>query len=1073
MSTGSQDIPFITKLIPPRRRTEIVPRSRLVTALIANLDKRVQLISAPAGYGKTSLLTEFADHADYPVCWYTVTSEDRDPKAFLGYCIRSIERQVGPLGVLESRLVRHVSAGDWRRLLGDLVTALQLRLTGKLLLIFDDLHQMDASQEVREALSLFIERAPDMVRFILGSRTRPSLSCIPRLMIQGEINAIDFRDLRFSKDETTALLSTIWQRSVDDTEAQAIIDRASGWAAGISLLARADKAGEKLDERSEWLDTALFDYLAEEVFHKLPETHQTFLLQTSILQEFTPDICNELLDRSDSQQILTQLCDTGYFIEERASHESTYRYHDLFREYLERTLERDRSESYRALHRKAAALAEQQGNDGRAITHLVAAGDLADAAGLIKRLAQSYVERGKWQTLHVWLSLLPPLAVDQDAELLLLRAMAQLHQGEVIESVECVNHAMAICNNKVTLGRALVTKSAASRLLGHLDTAVETAQQGITTLRDANATSHDVAEAYRQLASARATRGEFADAHQDFELALSLVPEEDLQLHNLICDGLGGVHLELGQLDTAAVHLEKARQGWFKLSNERALAETLNNLALVYYYKGEFDIALDELGEAEKAASAAGYQRVYATAVINRGMVQRARKDYDKALESFTTGLQMAREILDHRLVAEATNGLGNTFWRAGQPDKAETLLRQAIIEMEQSGQKYLMACYSLSLGKVHSREGALREAMDCLDLAETVFCEQGSSRGVAEAKLHQAAALYRMDRTRDALARMGDLAQLLEQLGYEGFLLPDGDQAVDILRLSLAKGIGGGRFKSLVRRLEGEPERGDTSTGAATGRVLPTVRVTGFGHAQVFVDRHQVGDNEWRSRKAKELLFFLLCNKRPASKEQLIEALWPDSADGEHEDALRMNIHRLRQAVYRECVNSVEDGYAINPDVPVEFDVEQFSRLVEEATRHQSGTVVRRKKLEEAVQLYRGPFLEEVYSDWCEFLRRDLDLKYIRALSELAWHCVAKGEPARAVALVEKIAESDLYDEEVNILLARGYLQLGDPLSALHGMRSYMRRVREELQAEPSQEFLELYYDTVRQGPAAGAAAR
>ncbi len=1073
MATAVRELPFITKIIAPRQPRDVVPRIRLLDALREGLAKRVQVLWAPAGYGKTVVLTTLAGDIGFPVCWYGLTPQDLEPTAFVRYCARASEEALGPLGALGARSPSESPGQQWQSLLGELVTSLEQRLQdqGQLLFIFDDLHHIDPSPGIRDALALFIERAPHSVPFLLASRTRPSLSCLPRLAIQDEVNELGLEALRFSPEETGALLSAVWHRPVQDLEVQAITDRASGWAAGIALLARKSRTAQQLGADVAAGGSLLFDYIAEEFFKTLSQKHQQFLLQSSTLREFTPELCDQLLDRSDSRPLLMELSDGGYFIEERVSTLSTYRYHDLFRDYLQYTLRRGQPDAYLTLHRKAASLAEARGDDGTALMHMVEAGDTDQACLLLRRVAEPYFAQGKWQTLQGWLSMLPGGTVDRDPELLLLRARILLRMGQPETALQSLDLIISLPPAAgATLGQALVLKSYARRLLGNLDGAIESALEGLRILKETSGTSRDMAEGYRQVGSVYGTRGDFGKARTNFELALSLSPDGDLQLRSLIQDGLAAVSIELGELDRAAVHLEKARQGWLKLGNDGALAESLNNLAILYYYRGEFDIAADELSEASRAAAADGYQRLVATVRISQGIVQYAQKSFHAAIQSFLTGLTMARQILDHRLVAEATKGLGNTYRRLGEREKAEVLLHQAILEAEESHQNYFVARYLVALARVYSQSEEFAKALESLESAVQLFREQGSLRGVAEATLCKGSVLYRLGRTQEALHSVADLGKLLQGLGYEGFLVPDGDDAVDLLRLATAKDIGGQAVGNLFQRLQGKPKEDEPGVKTYQGRPLPVLEAFSFGQSEVVLGGHRIEDQEWRSRKAKEILFFLLCQKRTVSKDELIEALWPEEDAADHDDALRMNMHRLRRAVFPGCVLSDRDGYRWNPSAPVEFDLDKFYQVWQEIERYAPGSEAWADSLQHAAALYRGPFLVEFSSEWCESLRRTLELRYHRALTELAKYHVARQEFPRAIELMEKIIASDPFDEDAICLLARGYLQLRDPLSALRLMRDYVKLSREELHAEPSAELLSLYSQASRQGPFATA---
>ena len=225
----------------------------------------------------------------------------------------------------------------------------------------------------------------------------------------------------------------------------------------------------------------------------------------------------------------------------------------------------------------------------------------------------------------------------------------------------------------------------------------------------------------------------------------------------------------------------------------------------------------------------------------------------------------------------------------------------------------------------MYCQEGSYDKASYHLNVAEEQLAETNSFSRMAEANLYQAAIFYRTGSPRPALERLGQVARLTSELGYDGFLLADGVEALDVLRFGAARRVGGETFIRLVARitdtqLQAEGPEGLFSDTDRPAR-LPALRAMGFGTPRVLLDSHTIGDVEWRSRKAKEVFFILLCNKRVMSNEELLEALWPEASVDLSDSALKTSIYRSRQAVFYECILAQDTGYRINPEVPIQFD--------------------------------------------------------------------------------------------------------------------------------------------------------
>ena len=865
----TKELPFITKILVPKNRDHIVNRGRLVNSMKAALNKKAQVICAPAGYGKTALLSEFAGESELPLCWFSCAPEDQDPSIALSYCLQSIRTPFPQFGTQYRPLLRESPDDDWLSQVGYFISALHSDVEGRLIFVFDNFHWIHGKKELEEAFSLLVQRAPDKVHFVLTSREWPSLPCLPRLTAENQISSLDVRDLRFTIEETSHLLTRLWGRSVDREEAEQINDRTGGWAAAILMTAQLQRGGETQRPSKAGEGRALFDYLSQEVFEQLPASLQHFLLQISVLQEFTAEFCNSLLGTTRAEELISQVQGRGLFIEERSGEGKPYKIHDLFREYLYQRLCSDHSEEKRRLHRRAAVLCSELEDHDAAIYHYLEGEQRSEAIELVKRIAGTYYNQGRWQKLDFWLTRFPKQTIEDEPELLLLSGQVRLRLGDPIGSLERLDKLVSgvHAGDRGVTGRALVAKSTAYRRLGHQDMAISSAEEGLSILQVSGGANDDLAEGYKQLGSAFMHKGEYPLGEQNFKAALSLISKENLRLYSFICNDLGVTQFGLGRLELAANYLEEARVGLLKLGSEGPMAEAMINLGLVYYHKGEFDLAFDEVSEAYEVAQRAQYPRVAASALMNLAMVQGALGLNLDSLATSTRALELARQLLDHRLIAESTEDLGSAYRRLGETSKAEVLLHQALAEVEESDEKYVESIYHISLGKLYFQAGSRDSALEHLAVAEELLAGFNNYRRMAEVKLYQAAIHYRDDRINKALELLNQAGELLDHLGYDGFLLADGHEVLDVLRFGAAKYLGGGVFARLVGRLAQQrplPEGGTEGTFAKINTSeFPTIKAVAFGNPLVILDNHVVTDAEWRSRKAKELYFFMLQNRR------------------------------------------------------------------------------------------------------------------------------------------------------------------------------------------------------------------
>jgi two-component SAPR family response regulator len=244
----------------------------------------------------------------------------------------------------------------------------------------------------------------------------------------------------------------------------------------------------------------------------------------------------------------------------------------------------------------------------------------------------------------------------------------------------------------------------------------------------------------------------------------------------------------------------------------------------------------------------------------------------------------------------------------------------------------------------------------------------------------------------------------------------------------------------------------------APTPDMLPAVRALCLGRGSVFVGERQVSDIEWRSEKSKEMFFFLLAKKDAVTKAQIFGALWPDLPESKCNSNFHSSLYRLRRALFHECVVRGADGaYALNAKGVFDSDVDAFNRAMLEADVVK-GDEERYARLEDAVNVYKGPYLSAMYGEWLEPIRRELEDRYIEALNELGAWKLRKGAHAEALALFKALDAADPYSEAAAYGVMRCHLALNDGPSAARYFRRYRQLLKDELDEEPSARLVELY---------------
>ena len=299
-----------TKILIPGRRPEQLPRPRLVDFIHAHTDRRLFLVSAPAGYGKTTLLVEFANDTDLPVCWYSLDSTAQEPRHFIEHFIASIRLRFPSFG--ERTIETLDSITDFTEdgltpVLVSMVNEILDEIPEYFVIVLDDFHLVEESRHVTAFVSRFLEDAPENCCLVVASRMIPARLPIIALTSKRQIAGLGSNDLRFTLDETASLVKQMYDLDLEPEEIHALTRDSEGWITGILLSTHTLWRGLMKGLIHARGTMTVYDYLASEVFTQQDAEVQDFLLDSSVLEELNPDLCDEVLGIQNSWTMLNLL----------------------------------------------------------------------------------------------------------------------------------------------------------------------------------------------------------------------------------------------------------------------------------------------------------------------------------------------------------------------------------------------------------------------------------------------------------------------------------------------------------------------------------------------------------------------------------------------------------------------------------------------------------------------------------------------------------------------------------------------------------------------------------------------
>ena len=669
-ATSERDVLLATKLNVPGMRPDLVPRPRLARRLDEGGGRGLVLACAPAGYGKTVLLAEWVRRGRRPVAWLSLDAADNDPARFWRHAVAALDRVRPGISERMGPLLGPPAPPSFE----PLMTALINEVAGQpdadeaLLLVLDDYHVI-SSQLVHSSLGFLLEHRPPGLQLALTSRSDPPLA-LARLRARGQLTELRAAELRFTPGEAAALLAQVAAAPgaarpgapLPDAVAAALAARTEGWAAGLQLAGLSLRGQNDVDGFVAAFTGShryVLDYLAEEVLEHQSEQVRTFLLETSVLERLSGELCDAVTGRPGSQALLEQAERAGLFVVPLDEVRGWWRYHHLFADLLRARLQREQPGRVPGLHRNAAAWYAERGLADDAIRHAVAAGEMTWAARLIEQhYDEVFFLHGEGATIHRWLSALPGDLVRSRPRLLLTQAFLTLISGR-LEAVEPLLDAAQQAYARAaeepfepTVGRArsllvnapaliMLQRSLLAQLRGDADATVAFASRAMAEADEDERLLHVVARRY--LAVGEWLRGQLTQAEHTF---MSSIPEWQAAglptLTAFVLYLLGQVQRAQGSLGGSARTCRQALEMTAVPGRPPAPAAgpAYVGLAEVAYQRNELDTSLRDVAEGITLCRQFAYTPPLASGLVTLAWIRQASGDPGGALAAIAEAEQ-------------------------------------------------------------------------------------------------------------------------------------------------------------------------------------------------------------------------------------------------------------------------------------------------------------------------------------------------------------------------------------------------------------------------------------------------
>jgi LuxR family maltose regulon positive regulatory protein len=750
--------------------------------------RRLALVSAPAGYGKTTLLGDWIAQRELEarVGWVSLDRGDNDPTRFWAYVVAALQTVEAHIEPISQTATQSLHPQPIESALTGLLNQIT-EIAEPIVLVLDDYHAIEALA-IHESLSFLIQNMPPQMHIVLATRVDPPLP-IPRLRARGQLIEVYESDLRFTYDEAAQFLNQVMGLRLSAEDIAALESRTEGWIAGLQMAAISMRDRNDI---SGFVHTFagshryILDYLGEEVLRQQSVAVQDFLLETAILDRLCGELCDAVLkasdseeDRSlvDSQSLLEYLDRSNLFVVSLDDERCWYRYHHLFADLLRQHLHREKPQLVSELHRRASEWYEQHGPIAQAVEHALAAKDFDRSASLIEQTGWATFTRGEMRTILEWIATLRDDFVRSRPRLSVLNAWATAKSGHLDGVKACLE---GVDLDQVP-GQAAAVRAYVAGVRGDLSRAVELAQQALDDLPEGNLFLRAIVT--QNLGVAYYWRGAPAPAIQTLTKAVRLSRAADQSFQTLTAMAILGRAHEMRGSPRQATEIYQEALALTETGRRPVPFAGMAHVGLAgpLYEWNDLDASIHHSLEGIKLSALGGFVAYEVFGYARLARAYKAQGDGDGA----ETALQQAERLgqgSEYALVMALVAEMRTRLWLA-QGDMAtatqwaERCLQRSAVELDGAREIELGAA-----ARVLIRQGQPQEAQRVL--ARLVQAARKAGRmGIAIQFLTlQSMAFQAQGRTDKAVSALQDALVLGEPECYTRTFLDEGEPIVSLL---------------------------------------------------------------------------------------------------------------------------------------------------------------------------------------------------------------------------------------------------------------------------------------------------
>ncbi len=1070
-----------TKIIVPRRRAEILSRSRLIELLDELLDNRLIIVAAPAGYGKTSLLVDYASATQWPFCWYALDSLDADPQRFIAHFIAALNVRFPQFGKICLESLQNMSQDrlDLDLLISLIINDAYENIPEHFILVLDDFHLVTGSDEIIYFVNRFIQEVDENCHLILVSRRLLNLPDLTLMVARSQVGGLSFEELTFQPEEIQRLLNQNYNLAISAEEATELARESEGWVTGLLLSTQAmGKASANRLRVARVSGVGLYEYLAQQVLAQQAAEVQTFLMRSALLDEFDELLCEQVIGQALGAQFPWRLLmDTvlrlNLFVLPVGEYGQSLRYHHLFQDFLRERIRRERPEEAHQIQNRLAEYYMEREEWERAFELLKSLGKIEALADLVERAGSQLISSGRVLTLSQWLEALPADMMNRRPVLIALNGIVSVTRGDSGQGLKLLDRAVESLRGSgeaIHLAHTLDRRSSAYRLAGQYQNALGDAEEALALMDPIHKGNPIYADALLNKASALYSLGQLNQSLTLLESSLSAY--QSLGDENSVARvwiEIGRISRALGRPLEAEDAYSRALEIYQARGNHIRLANLYNNLGVLQHDRGDYAAAMSSFEKAIQYARLGGSVRLEAYVLTSIGDLYQELDAVQETFEAYRQAREIAQRAHEGYLLFYINLMEARLQLAEGHLAQAEAMVLNGRAQAEERGSRSEQHMCQLEWGRLMLALGRPADALEGLGSALAFFVHQNYEALAARARLFLMTAAARLGERELANQQAQLLQPLLAQPDKLKVLISAGREIYsDLERLRGEAELSGlviYLLDQIASHVQGIPalRRMIRRHAVVVPFASPKLTIRALGKTQVYLSERLVTSSDWQVQTARDLFFLLLAHPEGLNKEQIGEIFWPDSSTSELKLRFKNTIYRLRHAAGKDViVFQGESLYLFNREVDYEYDVESFQKELALAEK----SSIRQEKMEHyraAVRLYRGAFLIDAEGAWVEIERERLYQSYMGALLRLAEMHLQAGEFEPALQYCQRALKEDSCQEDAHRVAMQVYAAMGNRALVIRQYEQCCRALLDEVDALPSYQTKVLYESLIK----------